>query len=263
MAFAKTAQMKKDSAEYLAKKQQYQRMLTIYGRNAVFEAMQDKRTKIHRIHLASSNKPAKILDQIIQMAQLRGIEVCYKDRAQLSRISKNSKQDQGIAADIKLENISTLESLINNRSNAASRYLLLDGVQNPQNLGMIIRSSAAAGIDALIVPHKNTAALGPLTIKASAGAIFKCPIVRCDTAKEAAQALKNAQVTLITLKANAPKKLGDAQHQKTHCYVLGNETDGVSKAVAQLADDSVSIPMQNNVESLNVAVTAALIAYLG
>jgi 23S rRNA (guanosine2251-2'-O)-methyltransferase len=255
--------MKKDSDSYLDKKQLYRRMLTIYGRKAVQEALHDKRTSIHRIHLANSNKPANILDEIIQLAEFRNVEISYKDRAQLSRISKNSKQDQGVAADINLDNITTLEAFIDTITGSSKRYLLLDGIQNPQNLGMIIRSSAAAGIDALIVPEKNTAALGPLAIKASVGAIFKCPLVRCDSAKEAALALKQAGVELIVLNADAKLKLGETQYRQSHCYILGNESNGVSETVEQLADSSVSIAMQNNVESLNVAVTAALIAYLG
>ena len=239
----------------------------IYGRNAVLEALLDNSLTIRKIHLADSNRSAKVLDQIIDKANQRSIEVEYKSKLELSRISKNSKQDQGVAADITLPSLFDLEDLTDyanqQLSNQVNRKLiLLDGVTNPQNVGMIIRSVAASGIGGLILPSSGCADLGPLVIKASAGAIFKCPIYRCGTTQEAIESIQQLHGKVYSLAIDASTALGEEGYSESiNVYVLGNESEGVSKKTLKSCDDSVFIPMHNGVESLNVAVTAALIAF--
>jgi 23S rRNA (guanosine2251-2'-O)-methyltransferase len=92
-----------DSPEYLAKKAFFDKVLTIYGRNAVLEALEDEAVTIHKLHLSKSNKDAKILEDMKALAKRREIDVSYHDKQSLSRISKNAKQDQGVALDIVLE----------------------------------------------------------------------------------------------------------------------------------------------------------------
>ena len=93
---------KNDSAEYLAKKAFFDKVLTIYGRNAVMEALADEAVTIHKLHLSKSNKDANVLEKMKDIAKKRDIEVVYHDKQSLSRISKNAKQDQGVALDIVL-----------------------------------------------------------------------------------------------------------------------------------------------------------------
>ena len=94
--------MQQDSEAYLKKKSFFDKVLTIYGRNAVMEALEDQAVSIHKLHLSKSNKDADVLEQMKSVAQKRGIEVKYHDKQSLSRISKNAKQDQGVALDIVL-----------------------------------------------------------------------------------------------------------------------------------------------------------------
>jgi 23S rRNA (guanosine2251-2'-O)-methyltransferase len=253
-----------DSEQYKARKNHYQRMLTIYGRKPVLEALQNTAIGVHRLHLASSNRPAKILDEIVALAESRNIEISYKEKAALSRVSRNAKQDQGVAADLLLERMRTLSDFAREPLPFGyPRYLVLDRIHNPQNIGMIIRSAAAGGIDALFIPEQGNAAISALVIKASAGAIFKCPIVRCDTTEECILVLKAKKIRISMLSSHSPTSLQDAANQKgAIAYVLGNESDGVTQAVNALADERCAIPMHNGVESLNVAVTAALIAFM-
>ena len=130
-----------DSQVYLEKKKFFDGMLTVYGRKPVLEALQDKSTQLYRLHLAESNKPAGILDDIITIAKNKGAEILYHNRAALSRISKNSSQDQGVAADLICRGFQTYDDFIANHKNKKFKLLALDGVNNPQNLGMIIRSA--------------------------------------------------------------------------------------------------------------------------
>ena len=231
-------------------------LLTIYGRKACEEALMDNALSIYKLHLADSNKPASIIKHCIALAEKRGVEVVYHDKRGLSFISKNAKQDQGIALDIQLDSLDTLDN-INIKS--APKLLLLDNVTNPQNVGMIIRSVAAGFIDGVIIPKKGCAELGALVIKASAGSIFKCPIYRVDNVNEAVNLLSEYQ--LVSLELNSGNDFYETDYSMPTVFVLGNETTGVSREVSKHCSKKVSIPMKNGVESLNVAITAALIAF--
>ncbi len=132
----------KDSPEYLAKKSFFDKVLTIYGRNAVMEALEDEAVTIHKLHFSKSNKDAAVLEQMKSIAKKRGIEVAYHDKQSLSRISKNAKQDQGVALDIVLEHFGDEDSFIS--AHKAYRIIALDGITNPQNLGMIIMLNPAS-----------------------------------------------------------------------------------------------------------------------
>lgn len=250
-------------SDYAEKKNYYNSMLTIYGRKPVLEALQDRSIPIHKIHLSDSNKPAKIISDIESAATYRNIEISYHDKLSLSRISRNSKQDQGVAADLALPNIQTLNDFFSELTPGAKRYIALDNIHNPQNVGMIIRSVAAGGIDALFIPRKGCAEIGPLAIKASAGAIFKCPIVRCENIEECISAIKKtAAINICTLDLSGDLQLTELDSSVSRLFVLGNESEGVSNTVNELANERVLIPLANNVESLNVAITAALIAFM-
>lgn len=239
-------------------------MLTIYGRKPALEALEDTSLQCHALHLADNNRDGGIIAQLIAQASRRQVEVRHHSRAELARISKNGKQDQGVALDIACPRFSTLEDLGSNfQTGKPHRLLALDGITNPANLGMIIRSAAAGEIDGIIWSRRGNAALGPLVIKASAGTLYKAPLVICPELPAALQQCRDHGASIVILAADAPRSLFD-HRPAGHCvYVLGNESEGVSEAVRALADTALSIPMADGVESLNVAVTASLIAYAG
>jgi len=249
-----------DSPEYLAKKAFFDKVLTIYGRNAVMEALEDEAVSIHKLHLSKSNKDADILENMKAMASRRDIEVKYHDKQSLSRISKNSKQDQGVALDIVLEYFGNEEDFISNNINY--RIVALDGVTNPQNLGMIIRSCAAGNIDAILLPTKGAAQISPLVIKASAGTLFKMPMIKTTNLKKTLASFKKEGAEIYTLSSHASSSYKDQAYSDKTIFVLGNESEGVSKEIEALSTQSIAIPMQRGVESLNVAVTASLLAFL-
>ena len=233
-------------------------LLTIYGRNPVLEALQDSTLKIYALHLSSSNKKSDKLEQMIRLANSKNIEVKYHDKKRLSQISKNGKQDQGVALDIVLDNFITLDII---KDMKEFKILALDGIENPQNLGMIIRSATAGDIDAIIIPQKGSASLvSPLTIKASVGTIFKMPILQTNSLYKTLKELAIADVSIITLDLNAQNILKELKTPKKSIYVLGNESRGVSKEINEIATKRVKIPMNRGVESLNVAITASIIA---
>jgi 23S rRNA (guanosine2251-2'-O)-methyltransferase len=252
-----------DSAAYREKKTFFDQVLTVYGRKPVLEAVRDPQLKCHALHLAESNRDNDILREIVQLARDRDIAVRYHSREALARISRNRKQDQGIALDILCPAFRGLGVYLDTLAGVdrPQRLLALDGINNPQNLGMVIRSATAAGMEGVIWTRRGNAGLGPLVIKASAGTLYRAPLLIADSLPEALRDCKNRGMEVCILAADARE---DLFHHRppSHCvYVLGNETEGVSGPVKKLADTRLGIPMSNGVESLNVAVTASLIAY--
>lgn len=253
--------MQRDSDAYLAKKQFFNTLLTVYGRKPVLEALQQPGVEVYRLHLAQSNKRGGIIDEIMAEAEKRQAEVLYHDRSALSRISKNAKQDQGVAVDLICQKFSTTDDFLAAKKTKTSNLLALDGITNPQNLGMIIRSACAGNIDGIILPEKGCAQIDPLVIKASAGTVFRAPILRTSEPLSATlQKFCQAGYQVTGLSSHAKQAL---QHYsgEQNVFVLGNETEGVSAKVQNECSHWVKIPMNNQVESLNVAVTAALIAF--
>ena len=249
--------MAEDSQEYKDKKAFFEKIITLYGRNVVVEALQDSSIEVHKLHMASSNKTDGAIKTILSLAKSRKIEVTYHEKNSLSRISKNAKQDQGVAIDIIAQTYLNAKEL---QTKESFKLIALDGIQNPQNLGMIIRSCAAGDVDGIILPKKSSAKISPLVIKASAGTLFKLPIYFCNALEDILPSLQETKI--YALSSHAKKEIYDIKPSKKSIFILGNESDGVSKEVEQLCNDSITIPMKRGVESLNVAVTASLIAFI-
>ncbi len=249
-----------DSQEYLNKKSFFEKMLTLYGRNAVLEALSDETIRIYKLHLSQSNQEAGVIEQIKALATSRRVEIAYHDKTALSRISKNAKQDQGVALDIVLNHSTNEDDFIT--KSQSYRILALDGVQNPQNLGMIIRSAAAGNIDALLIQEAFGAKISPLVIKASAGTLFRLPIIKSKSLVKTLTKFQTSGALLYTLSSRAPHSYKAMHYPNKTIFVLGNESEGVSQEVEKLSNASIAIPMRRGVESLNVAVTASLLAFL-
>lgn len=255
--------MRQDRPEYLERKRFYNSLLTIYGRKPVLETLSMENIPCHRLHLAASNRTDGIIGDIIRVAERRGIDIVYHERHALSRISKNSKQDQGVAADIACPNHQQLAEFLQRPYQRPLSLIALDGVTNPQNLGMIIRSVAASPCHGLILPKKGNADISPLVIKASAGTVFKCTLLHCDSLRHGIDLLQSAGIKICVLCTDAEQQLRDIPAGESWAYILGNESAGIADTTRALADLAVGIPMANGVESLNVAVTAALLAFRG
>ena len=246
-----------DSQEYKKKKAFFEKVITLYGRNVVLELLQDNSIEIHKIHMADSNKTDKTISDILSLAKQRNLEIYYHKKAALSRISKNAKQDQGVAIDIISQSYNNAREIQNLQS---FKLIALDGIHNPQNLGMIIRSCAAGNVDGIVLPKANSAKISPLVMKASAGTLFKLPIYFCNSLEELLPTLKDTKI--YSLSSHATKSIYDNNAGTKSIFVLGNESEGVSAEVEKICNASLSIPMNRGVESLNVAVTASLLAFM-
>ena len=259
------AQNNQDRPEYLARKKKFDHMITIYGRNPVLEVLRDPSLQIYRLHLAKSNRDSSTVRELKDLAAKRDIEVALHSREQLSRISRNNKQDQGVACDIYCPGFQPYQEALKDLKNLSTAdnlcIIALDSVTNPQNLGMIIRSVTASPAYGLLLPSKGSAAISPLVIKASAGTAFKGNILSCDDLEDSLKEFQKRGFKLCTLTSHNATPIKDFSAKDPIVFILGNETHGVRQSIMEMSDYRISIPMENGVESLNVAVTAALVAF--
>ena len=253
---------------YQEKKRFFDDVVTLYGRKPVLELLEDPQTVIFRLHLANSNAESPVMSRIEQLAVSRGIEMHQHTRRELSRISKNQRQDQGVAIDIQPPGFRQLSALFEpDRSmpdNNTREVILLDGVTNPQNLGLVIRSVAASPLTGLVLPRKGCAKIDPLVHKASAGILIRASIYHCPDAGGGIKLLKRKGFQIVGLSSAAELSLPQLPPAPGHrAWVLGNESSGISPSAQRLCDTLVAIPMRQGVDSINVAAAATLISFRG
>lgn len=234
------------------------RFVTVFGRKPVLEALADRRLDVDKVILADNARGAAARE-IIDAAADRSVRVERASAHRVKVLAGNGKQDQGVLADVVAPRMRRLaDALV---GTLPSRVLVLDGITTPANVGMILRTATAAGVDGIVVPRRGVASIDPLVVKASAGVAFHAPVLRCYTAEEACQALREAGYPLFALAGDARESLFDADLPRRAAYVLGGETDGVSDEVRRHVTGLLSIPMAGGVESLNVASAAAVLCF--
>jgi 23S rRNA (guanosine2251-2'-O)-methyltransferase len=246
------------TSEYQKKQAFLKQVISVYGRKPVLEVLEDFSLDVHKLHLADSNKPSRAIDDLIKLANARNVEIAYHSKQALSRISKNGKQDQGVVVDV----LNQKQRDLSQSELAGKVYIGLDNVTNPQNVGMIIRSATAAGVDGIIIPVNGNAALGPLVIKSSAGTLFKAPILRCDSSEDMIEHSLQHNIRCVGLAGEGTTDVFQlfSSAQPT-LYIVGNETDGIDTHIKSRCDLLAKINMNNGVESLNVAVAASVVAF--
>jgi 23S rRNA (guanosine2251-2'-O)-methyltransferase len=237
-----------------------EKYLTIYGRKPVLEALEGS-LPVARVHLADS-AGGDVVERILGAAKERGVRVDRVSERRVSSISRNGKQDQGVVADVTAPRMQSLMAFLEQRTGRhhGTNVVVLDGIHNPSNVGMILRTATAAGIDGIVVPDAGTAEIGPLVVKASAGVAFSAPILRIDRTEYALAQLRDARFRIVAVDTGGPA-IFEAELGDRVALVLGNESTGIAHEARELCDDVVSVPLENGVESLNVAAAAAVVCY--
>ena len=237
--------------------------ITVFGRKPVIEVLADPALEVDKVVLATSARD-RSAEEILRRAAERGVTVLREPAEKVSRLSRSSRHDQGVVADVRAPRMTMLDDWVDEqerRPGDARAVFVLDGITNPANVGMILRSATAAGIDGVVLPRRGTAEVGPLVIKASAGVAFHAPILRAPTTEHALEALQGAGFTLLGLDATGAQSAFGFAYPARTAFVLGSETDGVTPEARAWIHDWVAIPMAGGVESLNAAAAATVIAF--
>jgi len=238
--------------------------IVVFGRHPVQEAIDSPGALVRELKI-SKDRSAAERRTLRLAAEGAGIDFEEISRHAMTRYTGAERHDQGIAALVRLERVIEVEAFVGASKGRAARnptrLLALDGVTNSQNVGMVVRSVVAAGLDGLLWPLVGQPWVNGLVVRGAAGAIFECPIVRCETLVAGLVTLQAAGFVCLGLDARADRSLFATAPAHRAAYVLGGESVGLSEDVSGLLDGRVFIPMAGRLDSLNVAVAAGLVCF--
>jgi len=236
----------------------------LYGRQPVREVLRAGRRRVFALLLAANIKKGKVIGQILALAERRGVPVQRVERRDLDRLIGGEVNHQGLAASVSpypyvdLDNILTAAWQLDR----PPFLLLLDHVQDPQNLGSLLRSAEAVGIHGVVLPYRRAAGVTPATVRASAGAAEHVRVARVPNLVRAMQSLKKAGLWLVGLDMAADAQLyTQADLGGPLALVVGSEGRGLARLVRETCDFLIRLPLEGQVESLNAAVAGAVAMY--
>ena len=238
----------------------------VTGLRSVEQLLASRKAEITRLFAEYQTANPRV-EAVISKAKELGVEIQAANRARLQQISGESRH-QGIVAEIRRNTTldeAGLRTLVEQRLKESAEnpllLLILDGIQDPHNLGACMRTADAAGVDAVVVPRHGAAGLGPTVSKVAAGAAETLPFAPVGNVSRALGWLSEYSVPAIGTSDDAESSLYDCDFSGPVALVMGGEESGLRKGVAAHCDQLVSLPMRGEVSSLNVSVAAGICLY--
>jgi 23S rRNA (guanosine2251-2'-O)-methyltransferase len=232
------------------------------GIHAVKEALEARRP-IDRIAIAKGRQDTRV-EEIVQLARKQGVPVRFEDRGQIDRLA-NSKDHQGVVALAAARAAASLEDILSNANANGHGQLglivLLDGVEDPHNLGAIIRTALAAGAHGVVIPERRAAGLTDTVSRASAGALAHLAVAKVTNLVRTMEELKEAGYWLVGLDEQGEKNYTEVDYTSPVGIVLGSEGQGLHELTRKRCDFVVSLPTTGPVKSLNVSVAAGVVLF--
>ena len=232
-------------------------MSKLLGIHSIREALEAGRA-IERIVVARGRGGERV-EELVRLARSRNVPVRFEDREAISRLA-GTDQHQGIIALVGAKTAATLEDLLADKDPHAL-LVLLDGVEDPHNLGAILRSALAAGVTGVLIPERRAAGLTETVARASAGALEHLPVARVTNLGRAMEELKEAGYWLVGLDERAPQDYTQVDMSGRVALVMGGEGKGLHELTRKRCDFLVSIPTTGPVRSLNVSVAAGVVLF--
>ncbi len=234
-------------------------MVVLYGIHPVSEALKSGARSFEYVGIARERHDERV-QRLIDDCRASGVQVRFLPREQLDRIA-NTNLHQGVVAVTTGKQYSDVDTLLEQHRGEFSFIVVLDGIEDPHNLGALIRTADGAGADGIIIPDRRAAGLTGTAVKASAGASEHLPIARVTNISRTLEELKDRNVWTVGLDERATQSYDQVDY-KMHCaIVLGAEGKGLHEHVRQRCDFLVSIPMLGEVSSLNVSVAGGVVMY--
>lgn len=232
----------------------------IIGRNAVLEALRAKR-EMNKIWI-SENAHGSQMKELIDLAKRSGALVQFVPKKRLDALAATANH-QGVVASVAAYEYKTIDDLfhIAESRNEPPFFLLLDGIEDPHNLGSILRTADCTGVHGVIIPRRRSVGLTAAVAKASTGAIEYVPVVRVNNLAQTMEQLKERGIWFIGTDAKGEQDFREAEYTLPICIVIGSEGKGISRLVKEKCDFLVKLPMRGKVTSLNASVAAALCMY--
>ena len=232
----------------------------VEGRNSVLELLESDRD-INKILIAKGEKHGSI-NKIIAMAKERKIVIVEVERQKLNAISENNNH-QGVIAVVPPFNYVEVEDILKTAKskNEDPFILILDGIEDPHNLGSIIRTAETAGIHGVIIPKRRACGVNATVAKVSSGAVEHVKIARVNNINDTIKYLKENDVWICGTDGNAKDYYYNQNLKGGLAIVIGSEGFGMNRLVRENCDFLVKIPMKGKITSLNASVSAGIIIY--
>lgn len=231
----------------------------IAGRNPVLEALKSGRA-VHRLLVASGDREGSVL-KILQAAKAQGIPIQEVDRKKLEQ-TVPGQNHQGVAAQVAAYEYAELEDVLETHAGEPVQIVvLLDGLEDPHNLGSILRSAHAAGAVAVVIPKRRSVGLTATVAKTSAGAIEHIPVCRVANLTQTVEQLQKQGFWAVAADAAGTASLYETDLKGKLAIVVGSEGEGVGRLLRERCDYVLSIPMVGKMSSLNASVAAGIILY--
>ena len=237
-------------------------MRTLYGVNPVRELLRAGGEGVSELWLAEGSERARAFEELARLGSDLGAKVRQAPRKKLDRLAGTDRH-QGVVAVVADYRYRELDDLLAAAAAAGEPPLLvvLDGIEDPQNLGAIVRSAHALGAHGVVIPKDRAAGVTAAAAKASAGAVEHCPVARVTNLARALESLKEAGVWTVATDAEAEVELGAVDLALPTALVIGSEGAGVRPLVRDTCDRTARVPMKGKVGSLNASASAAIALY--
>ena len=230
----------------------------IVGRNAVKEALKAGRS-IQRI-LVSEDKVKTGLSDIVGLAKSKGVEIRPTPIKQMNRYETDVPH-QGVIAFVNAVEFKELGEVLQESNQETPLLILTDGVEDPHNMGAIIRTAECVGATAVLIPKRHNAPINATVAKTSAGAVEQIPLVQVGNVAQTIKQLQKQGFWVLGAHTEGDRTLYEADLTIPTVLVIGNEGKGISRVVKEACDFLVTIPMYGNLNSLNASVAAAILMY--
>lgn len=229
----------------------------IYGRHAVAEALKNSPQVITSIYLDPNRRDGQ-LEKLAKSAGLKVSTLKTNDQ-----FAKSQPGHQGAMAKVSLDRLmKPYDDFIKTLDvNPDTSLLILDEVQDPHNVGAAIRSAAAFGVSAVLIPKHNQSPVTGAVVKVSAGTAFQIPLVQIGNVNNTVRDLKEKGFWIYGLDSEGKQKLDNEEFEKPSVLILGNEATGIRQKTKEMCDIILSIPMDPRCESLNAAASSAVALY--
>src|SRR5213080_1925827 len=235
------------------------RMHFIYGINAVTEALKARGRAFEWVGVAKDRHDLR-LQRVVEESRRNGIAVRFVPRAELDRMAGNNAH-QGVVAVTSAKQYSDLDDVVAAKRGQYSLVVVLDGVEDPHNLGAILRTADAAGADGVVIPERRAVGVTGTVAKASASASEHLPIAKVTNISRTLEELKSKNLWTIGLDERGTQSYETLDYKMDCVVVLGAEGKGMHDLVRRKCDFLISIPMLGSVPSLNVSVAAGVVMY--
>ena len=233
-------------------------MPLIYGINPLLEQLSTDPAKLEHVYLQKGPLHGQ-LGRVARLARETGVAFSFVDKKALTRMADGGAH-QGAVGEVGEYEYAQLDDILNSLSKPA-RLVILDGMQDPRNLGSIVRTAVCAGADGIVIPKRNAASMTATAVKASAGGAATAKVARVTNLARTLEELKKRNIWCVAVEATGDSVVGKLDPNLDYAFVFGGEGEGIRRLLREKCDIAARITMRGPLDSLNVGVVVGVVLF--